>query len=84
MTHSSEVVMIVVRTVVNAVMYAVMYCVYTYFTYIDFPSLHPTHHRHIQWNLRTRDTQGTVKNCPEFGGDRISQVQFYVLNKPRD
>ncbi len=21
---------------------------------------------HVQWNLGIRDTQGTVKNCPEF------------------
>ncbi len=34
----------------------------------------------IQWNLGIRDTQGTVKNCPEFRG-LISQVHFYVLNK---
>ena len=38
----------------------------------------------VQWNLGIRDTQGTVKNCPEFGGGLISQVYFYVMNKPRD
>ncbi len=27
-----------------------------------------------------RDTQGTVRNCPEFCGGLISQVHFYVLN----
>ncbi len=38
----------------------------------------------IQWNLGIRDTQGTVKNCPEFWGGLISQVHFYVLDRPRD
>ena len=31
-----------------------------------------------------RDTQGTVKNCPEFCGGLISQVHFYVLNRLLD
>ncbi len=39
---------------------------------------------YIQWNLGIKDTQGTVKNCPEFRGGFISQVHFYVMNKPRD
>ncbi len=39
---------------------------------------------YIQWNLGIRDTQGTVINCPEFWGGLISQVQFYVLNRPMD
>ncbi len=39
---------------------------------------------HVQWNLGIRDTQGTVKNCPQFWGGLISQVHFYVLNRPRD
>ena len=34
----------------------------------------------VQWNLGIRDTQGAVKNCPEFRG---GQVHFYVLNRPR-
>ncbi len=38
----------------------------------------------LQWNLGIRDTHGTVKNCPEFWGGLISQVQFYVLIRPRD
>ncbi len=42
------------------------------------------HFSDIQWNLGIRDTQGTVKNCPEFSGGLISQVHFYVLNRPRD
>ncbi len=29
---------------------------------------------YVQWNLGIRDTQGTVKNCPEFWGGLISQV----------
>ncbi len=37
---------------------------------------------HIQWNLGIRDTQGTVKNCPDFWGGLISQVHFYVMNRP--
>ncbi len=41
-------------------------------------------HEHVQWNLEIRDTQGTVKNCPEFWGGLISQVHFYVLNRPRE
>ncbi len=39
---------------------------------------------HVQWNLVIRDTHGTVKNCPEFWGGVISQVHFYVMNRPRD
>ncbi len=38
---------------------------------------------YIQSDL-IRDTQGTVKNCPEFQGCLISQVNFCVLNRPRD
>ncbi len=38
----------------------------------------------IQWNLGIRDTQGTVKNCPQFWGGLISQVHLWVLNGPRD
>ncbi len=38
----------------------------------------------IQWNLGIKDTQGTVKNCLKFWGGLISQVHFYVLNRPRD
>ncbi len=38
---------------------------------------------HTQWNLKIRDTQGTVKNwIPEYWGGLISQVHFYVLNRP--
>ncbi len=36
----------------------------------------------LQWNLGIRATQGTVKNCPEFWGGLISQVNFYILNRP--
>ena len=32
--------------------------------------------RHIQWNLGIRAPQGTVKNCPEFGGGLISGYSF--------
>ncbi len=39
---------------------------------------------HIQWNRGIRDTQGTVKKCPEFRGGLISQVHSYVMNRPRD
>ncbi len=39
---------------------------------------------HIQWNLEIRDTRRTVKNSPEFWGGLISQVHFYVMNRPRD
>ncbi len=38
----------------------------------------------MQWNLGIRDTQGTVKNCPQFWSGPISQVYFYVLNRPKD
>ncbi len=38
----------------------------------------------LQWNLGNRDTQGTVKNCPQFWGGPISQVHLCVLNRPRD
>ncbi len=38
----------------------------------------------LQWNLGLKNTQGTVKNCPEFWGGLISQVHFYVLKRHRD
>ena len=38
----------------------------------------------VQWNLGIRDTQGTVKNCPESRGGLISQVHFYVINRTRE
>ena len=38
----------------------------------------------IQWNLGIRDTQGTMKICPEFWGGLISEVHYYVMNRPRD
>ncbi len=44
----------------------------------------PNRQRDIQWNLGIRDTHGTVKNCPEFGGGRTSHVHLYVMNRPRD
>ncbi len=40
-------------------------------------------HVHIQWNLGITDTQGTVQKCPEFWDGLISQVHFYVLDRPR-
>ncbi len=43
-----------------------------------------TYLKQLQWNLGIRDTQGTLKNCPEFWGGLIAQVHFYVTNRPRD
>ncbi len=41
--------------------------------YLDFYSNTSIQHTdlhyyelHVQWNLRIRDTEGTVKNCPAF------------------
>ncbi len=41
-------------------------------------------HMVVQWNLGIRNTQGTVRNCPELCGGLISQAYFYLLNRPRD
>ena len=38
----------------------------------------------LQSNLGIRDTQGTVKNWPQFQGGLISQVNLCVPNTPRD
>ncbi len=34
--------------------------------------------------MRIRDTQRSVKICPELWGGLISQVHYYVMNRPRD
>ncbi len=44
----------------------------------------PYFYKFVQWNLGIRDTQGTVKHCPEFWGGLISQVYCYILIMPRN
>lgn len=35
-----------------------------------------------QWQLRTKDTQGTMEDCPEYRGGLISHVHFHVMKRP--
>ncbi len=46
--------------------------------------IYPCLNLYVQWNLRIKDSQGTVKNCPEYQGGFISQVHFRLLSRPKD